>query len=410
MSNIRAWVATPALLMILVASGACAQYQTGDVIVSFQRSSSATSVLLGVTPAGSVYTVAAGLPYIVPSVMPAPDNRSLWFSGHDAWQSVFGRVARDGTVTSFYRGSAHESPAMDLDGGGVVAADWKGNSIIRVDHANRISTIYSGAPISRIQGGGIDLVSGDFIFTQFNGVYRADVLGRGPISTVFAGSLWSFGLLHTDPTDGSMLQSSRQTIQKLIFSPSGTGAFVTLVQLLSQPAGALDRDPTRGDYVFTMGNVLGQVVMRLHANPTHLEAVAILGQGNCGAATVAGSRHLCPGQPPVPGGTYSLLVSSPAEPGASYVVALSFSLRPAIKVGPKQTVYLFPDTLFHLSLGNSGIFSGFQGRLNTQGEAIATVRVPAIQSLRGIRFFAACMTLVGGRVGVISDTIGTTIR
>ena len=128
------------------------------------------------------------------------------------------------------------------------------------------------------------------------------------------------------------------------------------------------------------------------------------------AVSVAGSRHLTAGNAAYPGQPLSLLVSSPAEPNAAYAVAASFGFRAGIPVGNGRRVNLDPDALFFSSITGTGIFTGFQGILNTRGEASFTMQIPPLKGLSGTRFFAAATTIVNGRFSVISEPVGITIE
>lgn len=79
--------------------------------------------------------------------------------------------------------------------------------------------------------------------------------------------------------------------------------------------------------------------------------------------------------------------------GADYALAASLSMVPGIRITPQVILPLTADFLLLASLQTPGVFAGFMGRLDAQDKATATLHVPSIASLRGMRLYFAFVTL-----------------
>jgi hypothetical protein len=105
------------------------------------------------------------------------------------------------------------------------------------------------------------------------------------------------------------------------------------------------------------------------------------------------------------GKVHPVHLSTPADAGQAYLLAASFATTPGFKVG-SRTVPLNPDGLFLASLSLTGIFQNFTGVLDAQGQAVAGIRIPAVNALRGTSFFVAGVVLDPSRpsgIGTISN-------
>jgi DNA-binding beta-propeller fold protein YncE len=88
------------------------------------------------------------------------------------------------------------------------------------------------------------------------------------------------------------------------------------------------------------------------------------------------------------GTTYPIQVSSPPNAGKAYILAASFSSRPGFPLGTR-TVPLNLDNLFTLSQLVPSIFQNFQGVLNANGQAVASLAIPGVPALQGFSFVVA---------------------
>lgn len=417
----RTWL----LALLVSAAGASAQYAAGDLVVADQRGTTGNQRLMGITRAGVVYTVTASMPSYAWGLRPAPDNRSLWCSGLGPQGFTTFRVDPAGVITSILVDNGSLFSCIEVDGAGrLILGNANDGSILEHD-GTRFTTIRSGPPLSTILGGALDRATGDLIvvdgsISRGNRIFR---IARHPavaLTTVMVGipAVSYTAGLHVDP-DGTMIGSwgasawQQAAIRRLTL---GASPSLTTLYLHTAPIhhmAILDRDPWDGQYVVpTTTDTRVSTVLRFDAN---LRAVTgsypIPGSFTAMSATVAGSRHLASLDEPRPGRALRLLVSSPLEGGSFYAVALSFSTGPAIPVGGGRSVRLAPDPLFFLSLTNAGIFSRFNGVLAASGEATATLSIPPITALSGVRFFAAAVTYTRTNgVSTISETIGATIR
>jgi len=421
------WLLVAGLAAVLLSGPAPAQYSGGDVIVTDQNNIGSNWPLWGVTVQGKVYTVTTNLSFYAWSVAPSPDNRTLWASGKGNLGYTTATIAPDGTITNFNVDLQHLFSCIDVDGGGnAILGNLVGGGTINKYANQTLSTLYSGSPLQSVLGGGIDLTSGDFVFLDSSGpaLYRLQMLPKPALSTVLTGLLrpaLGFGL-HADPASGDMVGSwsvrtPTSTVDAVFRLRLGSPGALTTLRSGSPfgTLGALDRDPFDGQFVIpSQGATSTQptAVFRFDAANGAITTLATFPSSvrvSPIAATVAGSRHLAAGNEARPGQPFNLIVSSPNEPGAAYIAALSLSPRPGIPLAGR-TVYLAPDALFAYSITNSGIFSNFQGALSAKGEAFPRVQIPLAPALSGFRFFAAVITINLNQISVISDTIGVTIR
>ena len=79
-------------------------------------------------------------------------------------------------------------------------------------------------------------------------------------------------------------------------------------------------------------------------------------------------------------------------PGSLYVMACSFSRGP-IPVGPKRRIDLGFDPLFMASFLIPEVFENFTGLLDAQGQAVGTLRIPALPGLAGATVHSSAVTL-----------------
>jgi len=192
-----------------------------------------------------------------------------------------------------------------------------------------------------------------------------------------------------EPRTGASLVAGYPALYRV--RPDGN---VTTVSTFPTYQSALRVDPLTGEIlvggidrnVFTMARLSpsGQVLQSA-------QYPALL-TGSLGVETY-GSRKLSSRGVFNNGGTVTLSFSFPQSPGAPYVAALSFALRPGIPIGGGRVLNLRPDELFQISFGGlAGFTTGFSGGLDGIGGATGTITLPA-GFPTGIRFFVSAVAL-----------------
>lgn len=126
--------------------------------------------------------------------------------------------------------------------------------------------------------------------------------------------------------------------------------------------------------------------------------------------TVEHFRELMPVKPDVPiGGPSNFRINFPLFPEKTFVAALSFGHAPGFPVG-NYRLHLNPDPLFFVSLVNPALFRN-NGTLNKGGLGTATLMVPDIGALVGIRIFVGAVVIDPQRkdgIGEASNALGVT--
>ena len=96
---------------------------------------------------------------------------------------------------------------------------------------------------------------------------------------------------------------------------------------------------------------------------------------------------------PIPS-TATLRLSLPGLPGELYVLGASAGVSPGVPLGQIGTLPLVPDGLWGVSLGQSnGVFQSFAGFLDAGGQASASLGIPNVPGLRGLRFYVSGLTI-----------------
>lgn len=405
------------LLSIAKSATSQSRLSHGDVVVADWMH------VYGITAQGQQNTVVSNAPFLPASaVLPAPDNNGVIVVG-----TSIARVAMDGTVTTLFRiGVGMGATVAAVNGvGDILLGGQDGRPWFhRVQPTGRVTTFADGSSaIARgLVGGGFDPTTGDLIVagrsSTMAGLFRVTTGAIPAVTPMRAFPIASTSAdgsaIHHDPATGDLVLFNPFAIHRV--SPTPPYAATTLLQ--GGPLGTVpcpfDYDPTRGDFVLGSGYTTipnpNVGVLRFDAATGAATTLRAQIVGQISGVTVAGTRNLCGLTVPTIGSSYQMLVSSPAESGARYVVALSAAPRPGIQVPGIGRIDLAPDPLFFLSLSGSPIFRGFQGVLDASGEARPSVNIPAIVGLRGLRFFASAITIVQGRVSTIAETIGATIR
>jgi len=401
--------------LLLVALSAPAQFRPGDIIAAPGVLANGVRKLLGITPTGVAYTLNTPPIDFVGSMLPSPDNRTIWFSGYgpNLAPGTY-QIDPNGTVTSISKALW----LLEADGAGNILGYDPGYGIVRLRRGPVISTIYSSSTFFYLAAG-IDLASGDLITDQGQYLERLTLFGTPKRIQLLSKTAALFlSKLESIPTTGYLLgspSSHHPEVLRLQLRP-----FVNVTTLKSWPnlppladvTFNPDFQTTILPFSFAIPNIQhtllafdstsATVTRTLFASPSSMNL-------RVDRVTVAHSRHLAATSQARTGGVYSLLVSSPAEPGASYVVAMSFGFGPGLQIADGRKIPLKLDPLFYLSLSGAPLFSRFKGLLDSHGEATASMTIPAIPQRSGVRFFSACVTILNDRISMVSAPVGATV-
>ncbi len=109
---------------------------------------------------------------------------------------------------------------------------------------------------------------------------------------------------------------------------------------------------------------------------------------------------------PLIGQAMQIHVTNVSRAGGGYQVAMSWGSS-GIPLPGVGTIPLAPDSLFFLSITNvlPSVFQNFQGTLNINGEATATLNTPNIPAILGIGFNVAAIASSGSGPDYISNGI-----
>ncbi len=108
----------------------------------------------------------------------------------------------------------------------------------------------------------------------------------------------------------------------------------------------------------------------------------------------AGTPRVAAGDEAKIGTTYPMDLWAPDQAGQSYLAASSLGAFPGIDLGPNSPpLFLNPDALMALSLVPSGLFTGYSGSLDANGKATASIQVPPLAELVGMRIFTGFITV-----------------
>jgi hypothetical protein len=94
------------------------------------------------------------------------------------------------------------------------------------------------------------------------------------------------------------------------------------------------------------------------------------------------------------GGASTVTVHDPSSPGRPFLLAAALATAPGIPLPGGHVLPLQPDPVFQLSLipGN-GVFHGFLGALDASGQGQASVILPRLTSLIGLRLYLGGVVL-----------------
>ena len=411
MSRTRSILIVVLIAMVLLAGPATAQFGPGDAVVGVADT---THHLLVVQPNGTWSTLVT-LPWgPMWDLIPSADNQSVWLASFGAANGVFD-ITLTGVVTTMIPLTGKESPAsLVLDGNGDLYISGVSTNVYK--HSGGVTSPYVAGIHGALFGSTIDLNNGDLVIAVGNGVVRIPTYGTPGWSWLrqdSSGSQAPQGIAY-DPATNVLVETRTNQIWRhdltsgklLSTSPSFPGPVTGL--------GHVAHDPISGQFLISgFDQTTGSLLFRYDATANAITTMFVMkhaAQASFGGSVaLAGSRYLSTLAPTGPGQTLKMRVSSPNDAGQSYVAALSFGFRPGLVVNGR-TIYLNPDALFYTSILAPGMFQNFVGMLDSRGEAIASVQIPAIPSLSGTRIYASVVTVVQGALNVISDPIVITIQ
>jgi hypothetical protein len=114
---------------------------------------------------------------------------------------------------------------------------------------------------------------------------------------------------------------------------------------------------------------------------------------------VTSASVLAPASAAQRGAKLDLKLASPNQPGASYLMAASFTTNVGLKLSATEYLALDQDALFWFSLAlpNGPIFTNFAGSLDAFGNTAAAVNIPNIAVLQGAQI--AVQAVIVDKVG-----------
>lgn len=388
------------LVLVTLSSPLLAQYSPGDILVPVDQGNA--RVVLGVTPSGTVFTASPTRPMVAGprTVLPSIDNRTTWMA---SWGFGLFSLSPSGvwtTVSGFFP----FSPA-EVDETGLLLGMSASSDIMAVDQLGQVSTLasYSFLPVNSFQ---LDRTSGAMFADNGGNLLRLSTRSPSVITTLTSTTV-AFAFQPTwCPGEGAMIGPGLATLAKVKLSAPFTRTFYLMPSTL---VIAAERSPHR-DTVLVVYEDSTPDRWLVEVNPRDGTILRTLLKANIQDVCVANSRHLVGGTVPARGQVWTMLVSFPAFPGASYATVASFGLGPGVPVGNGLRVYLQPDALTALSLSGSGVFQAFHGVLDATGEAGPSIRIPNIAGIRGTRFFVSSLVIGPRGVARVSDPVGVTIR
>lgn len=292
----------------------------------------------------------------------------------------------------------------------------------------------------------------------YNSIFAGN-LGAGPaIHVDGASGIYANLAVHGNSGDGMSIQSGAATIENATFtSNAGRGineltsnnsitlrhchfdgngvahyrhlgndlTSIAAINALSFASGNVGgaprfRAPAALDFALVPGSPLIDVGLRLPSIPSRdlngqrrpYDQPLIPGSGyDIGPLEFLGCALTLVGTPQI-GTTVSITIDAPGEAGESYVAASS--LTPGVIPLPAGWyLHMGVDTLFFASAtGRIPLLSGYNGVLSATGKATATIVIPNLAALRGVRIDTGCVilsTATPPTIDAISDPLAFTI-
>ena len=304
------------------------------------------------------------------------------------------------------------SVAIDENGNYVVTQSGSTDALYRFDTQGNLTTVYVGSPLSNPQCVTIDNDTGDYVVLDFgsSSLYRINY--SGTLNTIATGIFGGTCVVHNQWDRNFYLSSSTGNLYRV--TPAGGITTLYSGGVLDE-ANSLYVTPDHKLYVTDAGpgpngiyqfDFNGNLVETLHrtASTDFLPTSCTYAYGRplsgCGTAQV--------------GTDYNVSVNLPTEANLAYTLAASMLSRPVIMFQGRGLA-LFPDILTGLSMSMPPIFDRFgTGFLNNHGQATATIHLPNMGPLVGLRFYVSGFTSQPGygyhSIHTVFNTIGLTVR
>lgn len=178
------------------------------------------------------------------------------------------------------------------------------------------------------------------------------------------------------------------TTERLTYNSAGDPAQIPCIPFPpSQPCG--------GQYLGAAISLDASIVVFDHQDGALIPGISA-GQSSHILATYI-DCHLRRVNLPAIGATFVMSLDAPTSAFNPYLLALSLDWEPGVPFLTRH-LPLNPDALFELSLSPSPLFQGFSGIMDGAGQAVASIQIPFVPSLIGLRFYAAYVTGNSGAV------------
>jgi len=263
-------------------------------------------------------------------------------------------------------------------------------SVLRVDPATGAMTtlVTNGAARGTFNALCVDGDTGDVLIGLYDDQVGGGALlrmarGTNAITTV-AGGLGRIYSIDFEPATGSCVVSRTNPVELLRVTPGGlvttvaSGLIVNALKVHDESGNLVVAGGADVSILTSGGTVVGTRT---------ITGFSFTGIEIDGSRKVSGSGVLAGGQ------VYAVRFSFPLSPCATYVAALSGSLRPGIPLADGRTIHLAIDPLFLLSLGGlPGFTTGFSGTLDASGGADGAI-LPPPGFPAGIRLYVSAVAL-----------------
>jgi len=351
------------------------------------------------------------------SMVPSAHNRSVWLTAGSLQSGVFEFTSAGAFNTVFLVTPGYRMTGLVLDGNGDVYLTGSAGQVLKRS-GGQITTVVGGIRWG-VFGLTEDPNDGALLLGVQEGVVRMTTHGPHTMNWVrkdpSLSGIWPVGI-QLDPVTGYLLEVRSGKITRYDRARS---AFAPPTPPLPQPftsLGTLVRDPATGLFVVAgTHQTNGVLLFRYDATNNVVTWIQTLKHAtnsrHYATVTIPGTRYLSSLGPVGPGQTLKLRVSCPSAPHRPYFVGLSLAgWWPGMSLAGR-TIYLNPDALFFQSLTAGAYFRDFVGALDSKGEAVASVQLPNVRGLSGLRVHAASLILPRTpALPVVSSPFGFTIQ
>lgn len=398
-------VLAAALLIGILPCAPCpGQLSVGDYVAPVSSGNS----IVGITPGGTVKTLFA-MPFPVTALTMATDNVDMAVLGWDSTSSmaILATVTPTGTVSTVAKFSSYiyENLTVDPAGFYMVPIGAGGIFVLRIDRFGTVTTISPKPAVGKGKPRGIavDIGSGGYVVGEIPNLYL--IAPDGSSKTIHTNVSINNSIdIMSDARTGTAVIAQQNS---LVSVDTVSGVMTTLRGGFNGCFPGLAYDRVRDEWVLAGSCANTNFnVYRVDRSGALNTVTNLVGAGDI---EVYGSRHIIAAGDPTPGSTLSMRFKEPGSPGALYLAAASLSTNPGIPT-PAGIVDLTPDQLFYLSQVAPTLFVNFMGVLDTNGSAVASVVVPAIAQLRGLRFYVSFVAIKVTTISAIANTAGFTIK